>query len=336
MDRLLNSRGFAIIAIILSSLVLLLSVCGIVGTWVANSVASNLVVDVSVGVEKSAQALERAVLRLDTAVENLRGEIGEVEQAVAQISATVADEGIIRQLLPETVETRIDNTMARINETTSAISDSVSALRDLYQSINRIPFVSLPSLDTEATQTITTNVAELRADVQEFRETVTNVRQRQANAIGRIGLVAERVDTRLARTQDNLNRTSAMLTSVQNAAVTTRRTLPTVFTIGSALGTLLFLWVIVSQVLVIRNYWGKLRGKESEAMPSPAPVVTPAPATQSAAPTVVPAQPPPMEPAPRVEPPIQQFPPAQQAPPASGLTEAGQTPPPSEPKPPAA
>lgn len=259
MDKLLNSRPFAIAAIVLSSIVLLLSVCGIVGVWVTNFVASSFVVDVSVGVESSAQAVQRTVLRLDGAIEDLRAEVQQVAQAVTQVSQNVADEGLVRVLLPESTEERLQTTTNKLTETVTSITDSISAARTLYQSVNRIPGVNLPTLGTEATENVSNRVNEIRADVQELRSGIAAARQRQGDAIERVNTITTRIDTRLNTTQDNLNQISAGLTNVQAAAQQVRRTVPTLFTIGAFLITLIGIWVIVTQVLVIRMMWRTLK-----------------------------------------------------------------------------
>src|SRR5262245_61159967 len=121
MDKLLNSRPFAIAAILLCSLVLLLTLCGVVGVWATNFIASSLVVEVSVAVESSSQSVQRAVLRLDTGIEDLRAEVQQVSAAVTQVSQNVTDEGLVRTLLPEATEERLQATTARVSDTVTSI-----------------------------------------------------------------------------------------------------------------------------------------------------------------------------------------------------------------------
>lgn len=283
MDKLLNSRPFAIAAIVLCGLVLLVSVCGIVGVWVTNSIASNFVIDVSVGIESSAQAVQRGVLRLDTGIEELRAEVQQVSQAVTQVSQNVGDEGLVRTLLPEATEERLTTAVTRVTDTTGAIRDSLSAARNLYRSVNRIPGVNLPTPSEEVTQNVTARAEEVRADVQELRSAIAGVRAQQADAIERVNVITSRIDTRLSTTQDNLNQINAGLTNVQTAAQQVRRTVPTLFAIGAAIITLIQLWVIATQVIVIRMMWHTLR-KEPQAHEPPPP--------SPAAPSEPPAEPP--------------------------------------------
>lgn len=282
MDKLLASRPFAIAAIVLCSLVLLLTLCGVVGVWVTNSIASNFVIDVSVGVESSAQAVQRAVLRLDTGIENLRGEVQQVSQAVSQVSQNVADEGLVRTLLPESTEQRITNSASGVIDTLVGIRDSLSAARDLYRSVNRIPGINLPTPSDEVTQNVSARMDEVRADVQELRSEIAAVRARQAGAIERVNVITTRIDTRLNTMQDGLNQLNAGLTNVQTGAQQVRRTVPTLFTIGAFLVTLIQIWVILTQVIVIRMMWQTLKKPQT-------PDSTPA---APSAPSEPPAQPP--------------------------------------------
>lgn len=268
MNNILNSRAFSITALILSSIVLVLTLCGILGVWVTNYVASSLVIDISVAVENSAQALQRGVLRLDSGVDNLRGEIADVQQRVTQLSQNVSDEGLIRTLLPDSKVQRIDDATARVTDTTNAVRDSIDSARALYRSLNRIPGVNLPTLSEATQQDIGATMDEVRGGVNELKSGLAAVRERQANGIERVNQVTARIDTRLSNLQDRLNQINAALTNVQNIAKQLRQTIPMIFTILAVIATLILLWVIVSQVLVIRMMWHKIKNPPTELKPA--------------------------------------------------------------------
>ncbi len=268
MNNILNSRAFSITALILSSIVLVLTLCGILGVWVTNYVASSLVIDISVAVENSAQALQRGVLRLDSGVENLRGEIADVQQRVTQLSQNVSDEGLIRTLLPDSKVQRIDDATARVTDTTNAVHDSIDSARALCRSLNRIPGVNLPTLSEATQQDIGAAVDEVRGGVNELKSGLAAVRDRQADGIERVNQVTARIDTRLSNLQDRLNQINAALTNVQNIAKQLRQTIPMIFTILAVVATLILLWVIVTQVLVIRMMWHKIKNPPAEPKPA--------------------------------------------------------------------
>ena len=257
MNNLLAQRVWTISAIVLSTLALVLAVLGIIGVWIGNPILSDMVVGITVSAEKSVQGLDRGVQRINSGVDNLRGEIDSAQQAVTQISQNVADDGLVRQLLPEAKEARLDNAIDRIKQTTEAVRDTLSAAHDLYQSVNRIPFVSLPAPDPDTVNKVQTGVAEIQQDVQDLKDGIAAVRAKQANAIARINTVTERADTRLANVQNELNQLSAKLNGLADGAKQLRGTLLWWITFGTIVLSLFFIWVIVSQVLVIRAMWQK-------------------------------------------------------------------------------
>ena len=257
MNNLLAQRVWTISAIVLSTLALVLAVLGIIGVWVGNPILSDMVVGITVSAEKSVQGMDRGVQRINSGVDNLRGEIDSAQQAVTQISQNVADDGLVRQLLPEAKEARLDNAIDRIKQTTEAVRDTLSAAHDLYQSVNRIPFVSLPAPDPDTVNKVQTGVAEIQQDVQDLKDGIAAVRAKQANAIARINTVTERADTRLANVQNQLNQLSAKLNGLADGAKQLRGTLLWWITFGTIVLSLFFIWVIVSQVLVIRAMWQK-------------------------------------------------------------------------------
>ena len=269
MDNPQVQRVLVITAIVISALVAVLAFATVVGAWIVSPTIANFVIGLSVTAEKTSQGIQRSVQRADTGINNLRDEIDSVHQAVAAVSQNVADEGLVRQLLPEAKEARLDAAIGNIVEVTTTIRDSIGAALDLYQTVNRIPFVNLPEPDPAKVEKITTGVAEIKQDIQDVRDGIAQVRAKQAAAISRINTVTERVDTRLENVQTELNQFNDTLARIENTAKQIRSGISWWLTLGALAITLVFGWVIFTQVMFIRMMWARYQAL-SESKPAAA------------------------------------------------------------------
>jgi hypothetical protein len=239
-------------SIVASGIVLVLAVLGILGTWVANLVLGSVVVDLSVGVENTAQAIQRGVGRVDSGVEELRIQVQELEQDVLQIGQNLTDEGLIRTLLPAEKEERIDAAADKVATLFDALRDTFVSARQLYTSLNRLPGVNLPTPDADRTEQVMSTLDQVRTDVAELKSSIAGIRERQGAAVARVAEIGTRLETRLANLDAALSGLEDNLVAIQAGAVQLRRTLPTLMTIGAVIMTLLLAWVIYTQVVVIR------------------------------------------------------------------------------------
>lgn len=258
-------RAFIIFSIVASSIVLVLAVIGILTTWFLNFVLGNAVNDLSLAVENTAQVAQRGVTRVDTRIANLESETQQIVAAAQQLSTNVSDEGLIRTLLPESKTEKIDNALGQLQESMDAVTDTVSSARATYRAMNRIPGVNLPTLPETTTDRITTVSTEIRANVSEVKAGIQRVRDRSANAVDQLVAVGQRVNERLGNLRTQLAETSTRLTNIQNAAIQFRQTMPIILISGALVLTLLQLWVIYTQIVILRLGLARWRSLKSEA-----------------------------------------------------------------------
>lgn len=250
-------RALVIGALVLSSLAILVSVIGIGGVWYANAIANTMMNDLTDTIEAATLRVEQPVARLETNVQGLRAQVNTVQQAVSQISQNVNDEGLIRTLLPEAQEERLDSAIGRIVETVNTVREVYTTALDLYRSVNRLPFVSLPAPSNEAIETLTQNVNAIQQDINDLRVAVANVRARQANAIERVNGINARVDSRLDGVEQQLTQVRALLDGIRTRVLEIRAQVSNLLFLVALVATLFLAWVIYTQVLVIQLMWQK-------------------------------------------------------------------------------
>ena len=256
-----SQRVFAWFSIVVASLVLLLCLAGIIGTWVGGSKVSTAAVELMVGVEKIAGAGRTSIGGIMTDVGDIRAQVATVGDATTKLSQNVGDKGLIMTLLPEEKEQKLQATAARIKDTFDGIREMLASAFGLYKSINRMPFVSLPMPDQERLASIKEGVDGLQQDVQELRTQIVAIRAGAADAIGKVTGAVTRVNDRLGQIESELTRFDGQLANVQAASVRLQSLIPTIFLVSALAMTLFLAWIIYCQIVIIRLARSRIRSK---------------------------------------------------------------------------
>jgi X-X-X-Leu-X-X-Gly heptad repeat protein len=248
-------------AIVISALMLALMVGGIFGTWAIRGVAVDVVSAALNGIHEVAGVGREAVGKIDGGVTELRTKIGDVEDAVDQVSQNVSDSGVVMTLLPPAKEQELVRIASEIKATVASIVGVFEAASGMWQSIDRLPFVNLPELQAEkatkleaGVQDISDGVNQLATDIQQFRDGA-------AGKIDTVSSAAGTVNTRLGTTQDNLATLDSELDLVQTRALELIDTFRTVATILAIVAILMQAWIIYALVVLIMKYWAEWKAR---------------------------------------------------------------------------
>lgn len=252
-------RIWAITAIVISVLVLLLSAAGTVGTWVGRGAAIELNDSLMEGVGQLAGAGRQGATRLGEGVDELRASVGEVESAADEVAQNVSDKGLLLTLLPPEKEENLINTADKIGETLNSITSAVENAIDLYKAVDSIPLVNLPIPDEAKVQALNDDVQEIQdgvdllaADIQEFRDDA-------ASGVSKISTAAGKINGRFATTSQNLSDLDSNLADLQTRATDWQGRFRTIATIAAVVVTLILIWVIFAMVSLIMKYWAEVQ-----------------------------------------------------------------------------
>lgn len=246
-------------AVVISVLVLLLTVGGIIGTWVVRGAAIDVVNGLMAGVDQLAGAGREGAALVGNRVGQLSDTVGEVQSAVDEISDNVSDRGLVLTLLPPEKEEELVNRANRVVDTANSILAAIEAAIDLYTTVNNIPFVNLPQPDPERVQEIENDiqviqddVAQLAADIQQFRDDV-------AARIGRVSTAAGEINAVLDQTQQALVELDNNLANIQTRAQNFADRFATMATIFAVVVTLLLAWIIYALANTAYGHWQELQ-----------------------------------------------------------------------------
>jgi len=253
-----------IVAIILSVVVLLAGIGGVVGLWVLNSSAHDLTSAIFSPIQSGLDTANTGLSNVNTHVTNGRDRISNAQQFVGQLGQNTTSNGTVLGAISDTVATRLEPQLEQAQESISNTLDFVTGVNQSIVAVNRLPGVDLPTL-SDARQALQPRASTLGDKVQGLRTDLQSMVQ------GRLQITADRVnsllmdlDSTLQNIQTSVTTFNGKVQQVQNKVNDLESNITTWITVGWLVGTILCLWVVVSQVIMIRYGWSLIRSKSTD------------------------------------------------------------------------
>jgi len=268
-NRHLGKKILFSIVIALSSLMLLLSVVGIIGVWVVERPLSDAAVSLLIVVEDTSKVLQSSITQVDQTLVSLEELTTTIVDASQQLSQNVTDSGLVSVLLPEEKEQQLTEAINSVKDTFQGIQEMITKGLDLYQSINKIPFVNLPVPSEDQIAKLESSLAQIQTLIETIQTEIANIRSGVAGAIDKVGAAASQVNEAINKFQDGLSQLNSMLVALEELSVNLQQIIPGLFIAIALIFSLILAYLIYTQVEVILLYvrrWHRL-GQSVESLP---------------------------------------------------------------------
>jgi hypothetical protein len=254
----------------MSSLILLGSIVGIIGVWLVERPLSDAAVTTLSLVEKSTAIVRASNTRVDQALAGLQVKTTEISDASQQLSQNVADKGLVLVLLPEEKEQQLIDTASSVRDTYTGIRESIGKGLDLYRSINRMPFVSLPGLSDEQMAKIDASVSKTQSLAEALRSEIADFRTGVASTIEKVDAAATLLNNEITQVRDTLSELDSRLAALEVLMIRLQQVIPSVLLVIAVIISLVFAFIIFTQVELIRLYINRWRllGQPQGSLPA--------------------------------------------------------------------
>ena len=242
-----------------SGLIALLCAAGIIGGWALESKAEKAAITALKFVETSAGVVREAIGRVDEPLAGLEGKTADIVDASGQLSQNVTDKGLVMVLLPEEKEQQLSAAAGSLRDTFAEVRGTISGGLDLYRSIDRMPFINLPSLSDDHLDKLDGGVSQAQALADTLRSQIRDVRSGAAGAVDKVQATVALLSAATGQVRDRLETADTRLAALQVLAVRLQEVVLTVFVSLAVLLTLLLAFIIFTQVEMIRLYVGRWR-----------------------------------------------------------------------------
>jgi prefoldin subunit 5 len=226
--------------------------------------------------------VDSGVARVDTLLTTGRTEVQQAEETITAIAGNLQANNPVLTALSERLETRLGPTVDNIQEAIAPVRDALVSVSNAVSIANSIPFIQERAPAIDKLDTTFNRLGDMSADARQLRSTLRAAATGQADqmtqeAATTLTTLTSRIDTRLSEIQTGVQEIQAQIKALQARLETLKSRLLLIYDLAALLATLLFLWVIYSQFVVIRHH-ARLFRTPVPAAPAPTPAIEAEPA----------------------------------------------------------
>ena len=249
-------RILAVVVMIFSVLVLLLSLTGIAGTWIVRNRLNTDLVDIVTATEARVSTTKQGLDRLEAVLAQARSHITTVEQDVQAFGADLEQNRPLLAAISDKLGLNLAPLLDSAREIMTTVRETVVAVDSAIEAINSIPFVSVPVPELESVKKLSQDVDNFRTEVQNLR---TAIEQRRSEIIGgAISFVTtptSQIGSALDEMQATISDYSQQLSGVQEELAAFKSAIRRWLTWTAVISTLILLWLVFSQSVLLVLGW---------------------------------------------------------------------------------
>jgi len=258
-----------VILILIAIFVILLSVAGIGGTWYVNRIVTDITLQVFTVVETGVAIAETGVNQVNDLVIDSRTEVQLAEQTILDVGDHLQENSPVLVALNNRLETRLAPTVDKIDAAIAPIRDGLVAITNIVEFANTIPFIQEQAPNLGKVEEVLKSVNQLGADIRQLNDTLGAAIVDEKNLLteeltGVLTDLTTRIDTGLGEVQTEVETLVAEINTFQEEVQAYKSRLLLIYNLSSLALTLLFIWLIYSQICVILSQWRGIRKKGSD------------------------------------------------------------------------
>ncbi|MGD8474794.1 MAG: hypothetical protein PVH59_11760 [Anaerolineae bacterium] len=255
-------RIAAVIVMVISVLVLVLSLSGIAGAWIVRAEYGADLLAIVTAAETRAATAQQGLGRLDAAFTQARAKITAVEQDVQAFGADLEQNRPLLTAIADRLGLDLTPLVDSARETVATMREAVVAVNSTVEAINAIPFVSVPVPELETLKKLSQDVEDFRSEVQAVR---TAIDQRRSEIIqGSVSIITtptSQIGSALDEMSAAVVGYSQELGAVQEGLSDLKSAIDKVLLWGAVILTLILLWIAFSQVWLLGVGWRAFSGQ---------------------------------------------------------------------------
>ena len=251
-------------AITVAVLFIGLSLFGIFGAWFVDRKATDVALKGFGLIETGVQVVDAGVGRVNDLIATSRMEVRQASETITAVGAQPQANRPVLNALNDRLETslaprieQMQKVLAPVREALKNVADAVSLLSSLPMMADRAP--RLAALDDAFNR-----LEELSADGKQLRGTLRELVAGQngdvtAETLASLNALTQRIDTRLAKVQTNIQGVRDDIAALQLRLDTRKSRLLLAFNLVALLSTLMLTWIVYTQIVVIQHQWARVR-----------------------------------------------------------------------------
>ena len=251
-------------AIGVAALFIGLSLVGIFGAWFVDRKATDVALKGFGLIETGVQVVDAGVGRVNELIATSRTEVRQASETIIAVGAQAQANSAVLNALNDRLETSLAPRIAQMQQVLAPVRDALGNVGNAVSLLNSLPMMADRAPRLAALDDAFNRLEELSADGKQLRGTLRELVAGQnsditAETLATLNGLTQRIDTRLGKVQTNVQGVRDDIAALQLRLDTRKSRLLLGFNLLALLSTLMLIWIVYTQIVVIRHHWTRVR-----------------------------------------------------------------------------
>lgn len=251
-------------AIALAGLFIALSLGGILGGWFINRKASEVVLKMFGVIEMGVGVADSGVGRVEELIAASRTEVKQAGETISAVGGQAAANSPVLTALNERLETSLAPRIARMQQTLAPVRDALGNVSNAVSMVSSLPGMAERAPRLATLDEALNRIEAMSADTTQLRSTLKALATPSNSGVtpetvATLNSLTQRIDTRLGEVQANVQSVRAEVKALQERLDKRKSRLLFVFNLVALFSTLMFAWIVYTQVVVIQHHRARMR-----------------------------------------------------------------------------
>jgi hypothetical protein len=251
-------------AIAIAVLFIGISFVGIFGAWFVDRKATDVTLKGFGLVETGVQVVDAGVGRVNELVATSRAEVRQAFETIGAVGPQAQANRPVLNALNDRLETTLTPRIEQMQKVLAPVRDALENVANAVNLLNSLPMMADRAPRLAALDDAFNRLEELSADGKQLRGTLRELASGQnsditAETLATLNGLTQRIDTRLGKVQANVHGVQADIDALQMRLDTRKSRLLLAFNLLALLSTLMLVWIVYAQIVVIQHHWSRVR-----------------------------------------------------------------------------
>ena len=262
-------RVLGIIVIVISVIVLVVSLGGVVGTWVVRADVARVVGEVVTQADTVLQLAQDGVGRVNDRLDQTRSNISTIDTTINTLGDKAEENNVILLAIDQIVGTSLSPAVDNLSQTAKDLYDKVVAVNSKVETLSRVPPFRGKGDILDKVSVVLNGVIEASQNLNNFRQAVSDAKSSVTQrTVAVLTAPLTRLDNTLQSIQTAASGVQKTLSDVQASLTTFQSTVIFWLNVESIVMTLLLLWIALSQYSLILHGWAMFKGNGKDESPA--------------------------------------------------------------------
>ena len=193
-----------------------------------------------------------------------RMEVRQASETITAVGAQPQANRPVLNALNERLETSLAPRIEQMQKVLAPVRDALKNVADAVSLLSSLPMMADRAPRLAALDEAFNRLEELSADGKQLRGTLRELVAGQNSAVtaetlASLNALTQRIDTRLAKVQTNVQGVRDDIAALQVRLDTRKSRLLLAFNLVALLSTLMLAWIVYTQIVVILHHWTRVR-----------------------------------------------------------------------------